>query len=78
MIWAGRTYLIHKTGYKKEELNCMPYPEFKAMIEYYGDPEGFLQPSVQSMDYESVVERYERMNQEMIDRVKKNTSQSEM
>jgi hypothetical protein len=67
MIWAGRTFLIEKTGYTKEILNSMPYPEFKAMIDFYGDPEKFLEPS--KPDEVTVKNRladYQRRNQEMM------------
>ena len=55
MIWAGIVFLQKVTNKSEEEIRRLPYPEFKAMIEYHSDPEAFLKAGVTEKDHQDML-----------------------
>ena len=65
MIWAGIVFLMNKTGQSEEDIKRFPYPKFKAMIEYYGDPEKFIKQGVSETDYKTTIASMQKHNMAM-------------
>jgi hypothetical protein len=66
MIWAGMVYLQDKTNMTEEEILDLPYPKFKAMIEYHTDPETFLKGGFSQKEYDLSVKEAQQQNMNMM------------
>lgn len=65
MIWAGIVFLQKVTNKSEEEIRRLPYPEFKAMIEYHSDPEAFLKAGVTEKDHQDMLAAAQQQNMAM-------------
>jgi hypothetical protein len=77
MIWAGMVFLEDKTNKSEDEIRRLPYPKFKAMIAYHGDPEKFLKAGVTEKDYLKTIEAAKEQNRQMMIKAKERQDKRE-
>jgi hypothetical protein len=77
MIWAGIVFLQKVTNKSEKEIRMLPYPKFKAMIEYHGDPEAFLKGGITEKEYMATIEEATNQNLEMMRKAKKRQEELE-